>query len=182
MAEKGSGQGAECNIRVVTDQNRRDLGGTDRSTDACSGPAPAARCHDFRDPSAILTNEQSERGTGRSTADGRVIRVRRTDLPADSNGAPRPAGEGGGRPSTSSAGPTASTVIWCSRATPTTCCRDRWPAYRSADYDTRQRMRLEHAAATRSQLAADMVVAAEAAGTDLTAPQRAAAATNLSTG
>ena len=44
-------------IRVVTDQNRRDLGGTDRSADACSGPAPAARCHDF------LTPAQSSRRT-----------------------------------------------------------------------------------------------------------------------
>lgn len=48
MAEKGSGQGRchPCGDRSEPPGSR----GTDRSTDACSGPAPAARCHDFLTP------------------------------------------------------------------------------------------------------------------------------------
>ena len=116
------------------------------------------------------------------TADGSVIRVRRTDLPADSNGAPIPPAK---------VVEDRYVFCWTDRQhgdlvftrNANDLLSEWWPAYRSADYDTRQRMRLEHAAATRSQLAADMVVAAEAAGTDLTAPAaRAAAATDLSTG
>ena len=105
------------------------------------------------------------------TADGSVIRVRRTDLPADSDGAPIPPAK---------VVEDRYVFCWTDRQhgdlvftrNANDLLSEWWPAYRSADYDTRQRMRLEHAAATRSQLAADMVVAAEAAGTDLTAPQR----------
>ena len=95
------------------------------------------------------------------TADGSVIRARRSDLRADPDGVPIPPPE-----------VTADRYVFCwtdrqhgsdlvfSRNANDLLC-EWWWAYRSADYDARQRMRLEHAVATRSSLAADLVAAAE---------------------
>ncbi len=105
-----------------------------------------------------------------STGHGWVT-VRRTDLPADSNGAPIPPAK---------VAEDRYVFCWTDRQhgdlvftrNANDLLSEWWPAYRSADYDTRQRMRLEHAAATRSQLAADMEALEEWVRLGLRAPRK----------